>query len=74
MRDVPIICVIAEVSLSAISCRTVEGMGSREQVVGLLERRRVDMFFFFQSAQRMTTVMRCLMEVAECCTGGRTVS
>lgn len=41
VRDVFMICIIAGVSVSEIVCRRVEGMVSREQVVGSLERRRV---------------------------------
>ncbi len=36
------ICVSAGKSVEEIACRRCEGMGSREQVVGWLERRSLD--------------------------------
>lgn len=50
MKDVLVICVIAGVTVGAIACRKVEGMGFRGQVVGRLKKRRV---------------MRCLIEIAD---------
>lgn len=41
-RDVLIMCVSAGAIVGVMACRRCEGMGSRGQVVGWLERRSLD--------------------------------